>query len=67
MSACSRCGAQFSCGMVDGDTREPCWCTGLPALPADALIAPAEGTEMQNCLCPTCLALKIASLRSAIE
>jgi hypothetical protein len=53
--------------MVDGDTREPCWCTGLPALPADALIAPAEGTEMQNCLCPTCLALKIASLRSAIE
>jgi hypothetical protein len=37
MSVCKRCGATFNCGMADGVSTEPCWCTRLPALPATAL------------------------------
>jgi hypothetical protein len=49
---CSRCGAPFRCGMLAGDAT--CWCASLPALPPDAL-RPGAG-----CLCPACLARKIA-------
>jgi hypothetical protein len=50
MSTCSRCGANFECGMVEAlDT--PCWCTTLPALPADSLPDADDG----RCLCPACL------------
>jgi hypothetical protein len=50
MSTCSRCGAAFECGMVEAlDT--PCWCTTLPALPADSLPDADDG----RCLCPACL------------
>lgn len=50
MTTCSRCGAAFGCGMVDA-SEAPCWCTTLPALPADSLPAPDDG----RCLCPACL------------
>ena len=50
MSTCSRCGADFACGMVEA-LESPCWCTTLPALPADSLPDPDDG----RCLCPACL------------
>lgn len=54
MSICERCGAAFSCAMVDGANDVPCWCTELP--PAVALPdAPGAG-----CWCPACLKKHIA-------
>jgi hypothetical protein len=52
-SRCSRCGAEFRCGLAD---RGGCWCARLPPLPAGAI---AGG---QDCLCERCLR---ASLRAA--
>jgi hypothetical protein len=50
-NACPQCGAQFRCGMENGDTE--CWCASLPPLlPLPAQSGPAApGT----CLCPVCL------------
>jgi hypothetical protein len=61
MSACSRCGATFSCAMADGgDPAQPCWCTALPA----AVPLPAgEGAMAAGCWCPACLRLHIDELR----
>lgn len=50
MSTCSRCGADFACGMVEA-LDAPCWCTALPALSADSLPDADDG----HCLCPACL------------
>jgi hypothetical protein len=64
MSLCTRCGASFSCAMVDntndstGSTGGACWCTTLPA----AVAVPAEAT---GCWCRTCLETHIAELARA--
>ena len=55
MSVCPRCGTSFSCGMVDPITTEPCWCTALPALPAQSKDEPPANI----CLCPACLRAQI--------
>jgi hypothetical protein len=57
MSTCSRCQKTFECGMVEA-TSEPCWCTALPPLPADAL----DDADDTVCLCPDCLKARIAAL-----
>ncbi|WP_244158382.1 cysteine-rich CWC family protein [Caballeronia fortuita] len=54
---CARCGAAFRCGALAGDPS--CWCATLPALPADRLRAG------MRCLCPACLAARIANAASA--
>ncbi len=52
MSACMQCGRDFDCGMVDPGAATPCWCTTLPALPAERLL----GTrDTARCYCPHCL------------
>ena len=48
---CSRCAAQFHCGMDDAGA---CWCTQLPSLPAAVLDA------AQSCLCEGCLRDELA-------
>ncbi len=59
MSACIRCGQSFQCGMVDAGAPEPCWCTQLPALPAEQLqLAAASGKA--GCYCPDCLRALVA-------
>lgn len=60
MSTCSRCGAAFECGMVEA-LETPCWCTALPALPADSLPDAAD----DRCLCPVCLKTWMARLETA--
>jgi len=50
---CTGCGGAFACGR---DTAA-CWCTELPALPRELLLA--EGT----CYCPACLKKLIESTR----
>ena len=51
MSVCQRCGAEFSCGMVDDKSDAPCWCTQLPPLPSSI-----PGTMRDaSCYCPNCL------------
>lgn len=55
MSDCAQCGQHFSCGMVDADAAAPCWCTTLPALPADQL-----GRDNPRCYCPACLRALLA-------
>ncbi|MNJ99534.1 hypothetical protein D3C87_173120 [compost metagenome] len=54
MSACSKCGAVFSCGMVDTTTAEACWCTALPTAPRGAVLRNADGSA-KTCMCPACL------------
>lgn len=49
MSQCSKCGATFSCGMVDDKSAAPCWCTRFPPLPM-----PSASTAA-FCYCPQCL------------
>ena len=65
MSVCPRCGASFSCGMVDDPAAQPCWCTRLPVLSPSALDdATANGAA--TCFCPACLrALTAAAATSA--
>ncbi|MDB5960097.1 MAG: hypothetical protein JWP59_1391 [Massilia sp.] len=58
MSACSRCGALFTCAMADGSAA-PCWCTALPP----ALPLPAAG-QAAACWCPACLREHIAELET---
>jgi len=61
MSLCTRCGASFSCAMVDNgtdstdSTGSACWCTTLPA-------AVAVPTEAAGCWCRACLEAHIAAL-----
>lgn len=51
MSACSRCGAPFTCAMADPEAGDaPCWCTQLPAVMPVLLQDAAPG-----CYCPACL------------
>ncbi len=60
MSVCCRCGAAFSCAMVDPDPAapdQPCWCTALPP----ALPVPGDGAT--SCYCPICLRDVIATQR----
>lgn len=59
MSQCDRCGIYFNCGMVDGASEAPCWCTQLPLLPA-----PDLGKDSTRCYCPDCLRQLLA--RSAL-
>ena len=57
MSQCSRCGAPFSCAMVDvADplNAPPCWCTLLPA------VVPVPGAAGSACWCAACLSQHIA-------
>ncbi|MEV4780357.1 cysteine-rich CWC family protein [Burkholderia sp. LMU1-1-1.1] len=57
MSTCSRCGAEFSCAMVDADpaaAAQPCWCTYLPAS------LPVPSAPGASCWCPACLKQHIA-------
>ena len=61
MSRCSRCGAAFSCAMVDAAADAaagPCWCTALPA------IVPVPGVDA-SCWCPACLKLHIATQQAS--
>jgi hypothetical protein len=52
---CECCGAAFHCGALAGDAT--CWCAALAHLPADSLRPDAS-----SCLCPVCLAAKIAGV-----
>ena len=64
MSLCSQCGAAFHCGMAErpgGQPALPCWCAGLPALPASALPRP-DAEIAARCLCPDCLRARISSM-----
>ena len=59
MSACSRCGAVFTCAMADGgDPAQPCWCTALPA----AVPLPGDQAALAACWCPACLRQHIDEL-----
>ena len=50
--ACPRCGAEFVCGSVAGDSS--CWCGVLPRL---TFVDPA----IPGCLCPACLKAALAA------
>lgn len=66
MSVCKRCGAAFSCAMVDGSDGAPCWCTAMP--PAVAVPAPATGAATDvTCWCPDCLRQHIAEKHTPKE
>jgi hypothetical protein len=54
MSVCRRCAAVFDCCMVEG-AAEPCWCTRLPVLPAEALVTVDQDGQGGSCYCPVCL------------
>lgn len=59
MSVCKRCGAAFSCAMVDGNDGSPCWCTAMPpAVPVPAVSA--DPVTDLTCWCPACLKQHIA-------
>lgn len=60
MSVCKRCGAEFSCAMVDGNDGTPCWCTAVPP----AVPVPAPETDL-SCWCPACLKQHIDSTPAA--
>jgi len=71
MSICSRCGAGFACGMVEGSI-EPCWCTRLaPAVPLPGSTAApdqaAADTPGAGCWCSACLEDHIAQLTRTRE
>lgn len=51
MSICKRCGSEFSCGMADGKSDGPCWCTQFPPLPATL----RDPSPDASCYCPDCL------------
>ena len=54
---CSNCNASFKCGATESDGK--CWCNALPN------IVPLAVNE--DCLCPTCLKLKIDEMESAVK
>jgi hypothetical protein len=60
MSICTRCGAVFSCGMVEG-AAGPCWCMELPALAAGALPLFKNEAAGNSCFCPDCLRAAISA------
>jgi len=54
---CPQCGAQFRCGMENGDKE--CWCAGLPAL--SVIPGKTDGDPAAaGCFCPACLQLRLA-------
>ncbi|HWQ40024.1 MAG TPA: cysteine-rich CWC family protein [Burkholderiales bacterium] len=54
---CAQCGREFRCGMHG---LHPCWCaTGF------APLAQAD-PNLPGCLCPECLARRLAAARGAI-
>lgn len=63
MSTCPACGAVLTCGMVDANASNPCWCTTLPSLPAAAQAALNRGQASSDirCFCPDCLRKHIAA------
>jgi hypothetical protein len=64
MSLCPRCGATFSCGMMDGDPTQACWCLRWPVLSKEALLA-ARGDRLPSCYCPDCLSELTSSMPEA--
>jgi uncharacterized protein len=52
-STCSRCGAQFQCGMQAGLGK--CWCSSLQP------VTPIESAA--GCFCPDCLAALVNAQR----
>lgn len=65
MSNCSRCGAHFSCGMEEADSRAPCWCSALPPLSLDEVHALTDENGFAQCLCPACLKVAIDNRRDS--
>jgi hypothetical protein len=66
MSECTRCGADFSCGMVDGAQKNEngeCWCAELPSINPEVLASLRNANAVASCFCPACLreALRIAA------
>ncbi len=53
MSICTRCGAEFGCAMIDGDST-PCWCMALPPV-----VKVPQGAA--GCWCPACLRAQLAA------
>lgn len=51
---CPSCGAAFECGTQQST---PCWCSRLPPL---LPLTPNDNTTPGQCLCPQCLAKKLA-------
>jgi hypothetical protein len=61
-SICPQCGAQFRCGMENGDKE--CWCAGLPAL--SPVLLKADGDPIAaSCFCPACLQLRLQQTNAA--
>ncbi|NJD36314.1 MAG: cysteine-rich CWC family protein [Betaproteobacteria bacterium] len=61
-TVCPQCGAQFRCGMANGDKE--CWCASLPAL--SQIPAKTDGDlAAATCLCPACLQLWLAAEAAA--
>jgi len=54
MSECPRCGAMFSCSMVDETSNAPCWCTQL-ALLSKEVLEKNLGNQVATCFCQSCL------------
>jgi len=50
-SRCTRCGAEFECGMETGS--ESCWCSELPPVQL-------TGDPSAGCLCPECLRSEVS-------
>ncbi|NVD96781.1 cysteine-rich CWC family protein [Massilia sp. BJB1822] len=79
MSTCTRCGASFSCAMVDAGPdgklpTEPCWCTYFPpAVPVPELPAAPVGDAASvagkavGCWCAACLKDHIAQKQVNME
>jgi hypothetical protein len=65
MSACSRCGAAFSCGMVDAPGA-PCWCLQMPVLPRSAIVADREN-GIATCLCQACLKARLDEAANGMQ
>ncbi|MDZ4688627.1 MAG: cysteine-rich CWC family protein [Planctomycetaceae bacterium] len=49
-SDCSQCGGRFACGFAAGQSR--CWCFDYPVV--------AVHDEAAGCVCPMCLAARVA-------
>lgn len=50
---CPECGARFPCGALAGE--DSCWCYAVP----NVVPVPADGSA--RCLCPACLARRVAA------
>jgi len=61
MSICTQCGLEFACGMADAvepGSDQPCWCSAMPKVPAEALAA----SDAASCRCQACLKTWIETL-----